>query len=505
MRVTRRTWASSFWLAAIAAVFALAVLAVMSWGLTLVAPNLWFDANMRARIADDVQHTADRLQAAHESPVQVAKSLVTLVDSVNGFTAAVFDDSGKLLAGDASLVPARPSGPGSGLLGPPPGSPPPGTSSQRPGEAESSDLGFRGTLFAMRPPRTHGISFIRSPFSTMSEPVSFVRINGATVIFAPTQDSVNSIQTLERFISGAVVVLAFLIVLLVSRRMFAVTMKPVERLRSGLLRLAQGDHARLESFDPDDQDARQLVDAYNAVATEMENTTKQRSEIEAKMRQFVADAGHELRTPLAVIMGYVQLLRQGVSADSDMAARVFSEIDDQGRRISVLIQKLLLLTRLESQEPHDVKILDAADVAANVVESFRPLANGARLSLNAQHDSFIQVSESELYEAIGNLIDNALKYAPGSNIEAKVNANGDSVYVAVSDNGPGMSPEVRARAFERFSRGEMGGSISGSGLGLAIVERAVGRAGGSVSLDSALGKGTTVLLRFPAWQHASSN
>jgi signal transduction histidine kinase len=502
--VTRRSWASSLWLALIAALFALGVLAVMSWGLTLVAPNLWFDANTRAHIADDVQHTADRLQASHESQTQVASSLVTLVESVGGFTAAVVDDSGKFLAGDTSLAPARLPGSVPAAVGPP-GSPAPAAPPGSPPVARSSDLGFRGTLFAMRPPRSHGISFIRSPFSTMSEPPSIVRINGATVIFAPTQDAINSIQTLERAISAAIVFLTFVVVLVVSRRMFAVTMRPAERLRTGLLRLAKGDYARLESFDPDDQDARQLVDAYNAVAAEMENSNKQRSEIEAKMRQFVADAGHELRTPLAVIMGYVQLLRQGGSTDSEMAGRVFSEIDDQGRRISVLIQKLLLLTRLESQEPHDVKILDAADVASNVVESFKPLANGARLSLNAQHDSFIQVSESELYEAIGNLIDNALKYAPGSNIEAKVNATGDSVYVAVSDDGPGMSPEVRARAFERFSRGEMGGSISGSGLGLAIVERAVERAGGSVSLRSSPGSGTTVSLRFPAWQHAASN
>ncbi|HXW51708.1 MAG TPA: HAMP domain-containing sensor histidine kinase [Candidatus Acidoferrales bacterium] len=492
--MTRRSWASSLWLAAIAAVFALLVLAVMSWGLTLVAPNLWFDANERARIADDVQHTGDRLQSAHESQTQVANSLVGLVNAVGGYTAAVFDDSGKLIAGDASLQAFRPQGPGLG------GPPPSGRAS-----GNAPDLGFRGTLYAMRPPRAHGISFIRPPFFTMSEPASFVRINGATVVFAPTQDALDSIQNLERAISGVVVLLTFIVVLWVSRRMFRATMQPAERLRSGLLRLADGDYARLESFDPDDGDARKLVDAYNAVATEMENTTKQRTEIEARMRQFVADAGHELRTPLAVIMGYVQLLRQGGNTDSEMASRVFSEIDDQGRRISVLIQKLLLLTRLESQEPHDVKILDAADVAANVVESFRPLANGARLSLSAQHDSFVQVSESELYEAIGNLIDNALKYAPGSNIEAKVNATGDSIYVAVKDDGPGMSPEVRARAFERFSRGEMGGSITGSGLGLAIVERAVERAGGSVSLESALGKGTTVSLRFPAWQHVSSN
>lgn len=477
----------------------------MSWGVSLVAPNLEFDANARARLADDIQHTADRLEAQHQSKEQIAKDLVALVLSVPGFTAAVVDDSGKLLAGDSSLTSENAMyRPGGEPL--PPGAAPGG--SPRPGTTltiQPRDMGFRGTLFAMRPPRTHGIGFIRSPFSMMSEPLSFVRIDGGAVLFQPTQDAISSIQDLVRGIVYGLVALTFVIVLFAGRRLFRATAQPLERLRTGLLRLAQGDYARLETFDPNDEDARELVDAYNAVASGMQSATTQRSEVEGKIRQFVADAGHELRTPLAVIMGYVQLLRQGGRTDTEMSARVFSEIDDQGKRMSVLIQKLLLLTRLESQEPHDVKIIDAADVAGNVVESFRPLANGAKLALQAQHDSFIQVSESELHEAIGNLIDNALKYAPGSNIQAKVRAQGDSVYIAVSDDGPGMSPDVRARAFERFSRGEMGGSISGSGLGLAIVERAVERAGGSVSLESAIGKGTTVELRFPAWQHAARN
>ncbi len=468
----------------------------MSWGLSLVAPNLWFDANARARIADDVQHTAQYLQSQHESPTQIAQAIVSLVTATPGYTGAVIDNSGKLLAGNADLAANRPA------RFPRPRGPLPGQPTLNAG---MPDLGFRGTLYAMHPPTAHGITFVRWPFATMTEPISFVPIDGGMVLFQPTQDAIDSIQNLERLIAFGLVALTFVLILLLGRRMFAGAVRPTERLRTGLLRLAHGDYARLETFDPQDEDASELVEAYNEVASEMQTASKQRAEVEAKIGQFVADAGHELRTPLAVIMGYVQLLRQGGRADTEMTARVFSEIDDQGKRMSVLIQKLLLLTRLESQEPHDVKILDAADIAQNVVESFRPLANGATLSLHAQHDSFVQVSESELHEAIGNLIDNALKYAPRSHIEANVKARGDSVFIAVSDDGPGMTPEVRARAFERFSRGEMGGSISGSGLGLAIVERAVERAGGSVSLESAVGKGTTVELRFPAWQHAAQN
>lgn len=498
--MNRRTWTASLWLGLIAALCAFLVLFVMAWGLSLLAPNFWFDATQRARIADDVHHVADQLQSQHKQLPDIAKTIVARVDAEPGYAVAVLDESGKFVAGDAALA-SNGSGIASagqfGAAGRRLTPPLPGIGVR--------DIDFRGTLYAMRPPTTHGINFVRLPLTTLYSPPSVVRITGGVVVIAPTQDYLNSISSIELGVALGLVVLTFVGVFFGARRTLVSAVRPMERLRSGLMRLAHGDYARLETFDPNDEDARDLVAAYNAVSSEMQSASKQQAEIEEKLRQFVADAGHELRTPLAVIMGYVQLLRAGGPADGEMSARVFSEIDDQGRRMSVLIQKLLLLTRLESQEPNDVKILDAADVARSVVESFRPLANGATLTLKAQDDALVQVSESELHEAIGNLIDNALKYAPRSHIEARVRSEGSYVYIAVSDDGPGMSPEVRARAFERFSRGEMGGSIAGSGLGLAIVERAVERAGGSVNLDSAIGKGTTVELRFPAWQHVTKN
>ena len=111
--------------------------------------------------------------------------------------------------------------------------------------------------------------------------------------------------------------------------------------------------------------------------------------------------------------------------------------------------------------------------------------------------SFVEVSESELRESLRNLLDNALKYAPGTTIVTTVRTEGDSVLIRVRDDGPGMSPELSARAFERFTRGETAGSVGGSGLGLAIVKRSIERGGGSVSLDTKLGEGTTVEIRLP--------
>jgi signal transduction histidine kinase len=166
----------------------------------------------------------------------------------------------------------------------------------------------------------------------------------------------------------------------------------------------------------------------------------------------------------------------------------------------VLIQNLLFLLRLDSQEPSDVKIIDAADVVHGVVDSFQSLSNGTALRAEVESGAFVQMSEAELRQAIGNLIDNALKYAPGSSIAARVRTDDNQVRMSVSDNGPGMSPATRAHAFERFARGDTAGSIPGSGLGLAIVARTAERAGGSVSLHTEPGKGATVEMCIPAWR-----
>jgi two-component system OmpR family sensor kinase len=264
--------------------------------------------------------------------------------------------------------------------------------------------------------------------------------------------------------------------------------------------LGRGDYSRLSAADPNDGVTTEFISAYNAAAEELAQSASQRHEVEANARRFVADAGHELRTPLAVITGYVDLLRQSSSNDDPMERRIFAEIQGQGERMRALIANMLFLMRLDSQEPGDVKIIDAADVVHSVIDSFQALANGTTLRVDAPHTAFLQISENELRQAVGNLVDNALKYAPGATITASVRSDSDQVVVSVVDDGPGMSPDVRARAFERFARGETSGSVPGSGLGLAIVARTVERAGGTISLDTEPGKGVNVEMRFPAWK-----
>ena len=494
----------------------------------------WFEAGFRSNLVQAAWLMTDQLQHQHRSRPEIARAIVERLQSTPGVAAAVLDEGGNLLAGSSELVsdlkfPLGPppaawiggpaisgfslgggplSGPGPviGMVTPfMPGQPPvqpKGPGSQHPQLLQDATFAPENARFMSEMP--HAFNFEPTPlsflFAKIAAPRSIVRVGGNIVIIGTQHDALVGIQKTMRILVLALLALTFAGVWFTGQLVLTGVVRPMDRVRQALSKL--GGQTRLEVLSPEDGLAADLVQAYNEAAHEMASKYRHRVEVESRMRQFLADAGHELRTPLAVIMGYVQLLRRNTTPDAALTDTVFSEIDEQGRRMSVLIHKLLLLTRLESQEPTDLKILDASDIARSAVESFRPLSSDSTLVLQLEHDAFVRVSESEIREVFLNLIDNALKYAPGSTIETAVRVEGDCVVAAVSDNGPGMSPDVRAHAFERFARGELGGSIPGSGLGLAIVERAVERAGGRVILESELGKGTTVEMRIPAWQGA---
>jgi signal transduction histidine kinase len=137
-------------------------------------------------------------------------------------------------------------------------------------------------------------------------------------------------------------------------------------------------------------------------------------------------------------------------------------------------------------------------MAREVTESLRALAPHIHLELPDSDEAMARGNEDELREALVNVIDNARKYAPGSPVDVRVSKAANVVVLEVVDAGPGMSAADQVRAFERFQRGSANPDVEGSGLGLAIAKRAVERAGGQITLGSALGSGTTVTMYLPA-------
>ena len=284
---------------------------------------------------------------------------------------------------------------------------------------------------------------------------------------------------LERYLAfvlpiGALAVIAaWLIGRTITRRAIA----PLQAVASALRRIAAGDFAP-EPLPSPENSLRELTAAYNDVAHRLTAATAERERNELQMRQFVADAGHELRTPLTIVMGYLEILKQGVVGDAAGVAHVYDTMLAESRRMRAAIEKLILLARLERPAAR-LERLDLASVVARAADELQPLAGGGRIVLTAPTSPCsVEADEGELYEAIKNVIENAVRYAPDSPIRVDLSCVAEGATLTVSDSGPGMEAQDVEHAFDRFYRGgDRRGE--GSGLGLAIAKRAVERIGGT--------------------------
>jgi len=223
--------------------------------------------------------------------------------------------------------------------------------------------------------------------------------------------------------------------------------------------------------------------------------------LEAVRRDFVANASHELRSPLTVISGYLESLGQDPALNPDMQAPV-AEMRRQAERMTAIIHDLLELSRLEETdaivggEPIDVAALLALLRKDTLARPVHPREVRVRVDSGAR----LIGDEPEIHSAFSNLADNAAKYtsAEGS-LEMRWWVDEDGGHFAVTDTGMGIPPEHIPRLTERFYRVDPGRSraTGGSGLGLAIVKHVLQRHGASLEVQSTLGSGSTFTCHFP--------
>lgn len=337
---------------------------------------------------------------------------------------------------------------------------------------------------------------IISPSGPFESPSAVLHVADTMFIFQLQDDPVATIERGYALSMIALLVIAILVSFFVQRRTLRRATAPITTIESALRRLAVGEYARLEMFGGETTTPG-VIDAYNAAADELASSIRLRAEAEANLRQFVADAGHELRTPLTVVMGFVDVLRQGAIAEQALAQRILETVAVEGERMRRLITRMLMLARLDAVAQERRESVDLSQVVADTVQSFEPLRGTTSLATKLDPDVTVAGSASDIREIVGILVDNAIKYAPGSHVVASTSRDDRYGILIVADDGPGMPAELRVRAFDRFSRGDERGSVPGSGLGLAIVKRIAVRADGDVDLESVPGKGTQVRVRLP--------
>jgi two-component system phosphate regulon sensor histidine kinase PhoR len=223
--------------------------------------------------------------------------------------------------------------------------------------------------------------------------------------------------------------------------------------------------------------------------------------LEAVRRDFVANASHELRSPLTVISGYLETLSQDPALDRDLQGPV-AEMRRQAERMTAIIRDLLELSRLE--ETDEVVGGESLDVPALIsmlrkdvlARPTHPRDVRARID----SDAHLVGDEPEIHSAFSNLVDNAAKYTPPEgSIEMRWWVDDEGAHFSVTDTGMGIPAEHIPRLTERFYRVDAGRSRStgGSGLGLAIVKHVLQRHGAELEVQSALGSGSTFTCHFP--------
>ena len=240
------------------------------------------------------------------------------------------------------------------------------------------------------------------------------------------------------------------------------------------------------------------------LAREFNDLTSRLQTSENKRRQFVSDASHELKTPLASIKLLSDSILQN-DMDMDTVCEFVGDISEEAERLIRMTEKLLDLTRGEhTNEEESREIIYMAPSVEKVVHMLSPLADSSGVTIHTalSEDATILIREDDLYRIVYNLVENGIKYnVPGGSVTITLSQNEDSGIVSIADTGISIPEEALGKVFERFFRVDKARSraTGGSGLGLSIVRSMVERNEGRITVTSKQGVGSTFTVEFPAF------
>ena len=323
---------------------------------------------------------------------------------------------------------------------------------------------------------------------------------GYLVAWSPLDDiseTLRQLILLELLVTiGLLMLLGFSASLVIRREL-----RPLETMANTADDIADGDlERRVTTGDPSTEIGR-LGTAFNGMLDGIGGLLDEQQRNETRLRQFVADASHELRTPVAAVRGYSELYKAGMLPDDAAVAKAMDRMGFEARRMGGLVEDLLTLIKADAEQPREHEPVDLAPLLLGVVDDAAVIDSTRTWRLVGATRSTVVVGDRlRLHQLFANLLSNVRTHTPpGTTATVSVLPGQDEVAVTVTDDGPGVSPEALPRLFDRFFREDESRSREngGSGLGLSIVAAIVRSHGGRILAANAPGGGLTMTVVLP--------
>jgi two-component system OmpR family sensor kinase len=328
---------------------------------------------------------------------------------------------------------------------------------------------------------------------------SIAQADEAMLLVASSLRDVNS--TLHRLLAIELVVTALVLAAIAGLGLWLVRLglRPLDAIGETASAIAAGDLSRRVERAEERTEVGRLGLALNSMLARIESSFRAQEASERKLRRFVADASHELRTPLSAVRAYSELYDRGAAERPDDLERSMQGISRESERMSVLVEDLLLLARLDDGRPLEREPVELDEVVGEAVETAQAVDPERAIELHAEPATVLG-DRVRLRQIVDNLLSNVRAHTPaGTPASVSVRRKNGSAEIAVTDAGPGLDEEHLEHLFERFYRADASRSRAsgGVGLGLAIVAAVAEAHGGTASASSRPGEGTTVAIALP--------